>query len=532
MIGAILKAQLLSMRLRVRPGRSGMIFSALTGLLFYGVWAIVALGVMAFFSDPNLAPNFVPALSTGLFFAMLYWQLAPVITAGFGASLDLRKLQVYPIPHSKLFTVEVLLRLTNCAEMMILLVGATAGLIRNPVNGPGAKAMAGAGALLFATTNILLSAGVRHWIERLFARRRFKELTMLLIITVALLPQMLVLFRVHKGTLARLAPSQIWWPWGAVTHVMLGNQAALGTLLAVVYLAAAFWFGRRQFERSFLRDEDGRVREMPVDTARGGIRELVYRAPSRFLPDPLGALVEKELRTLFRIPRFRMVYAMSAVFGLVLYIPALRGPRTWPSFWMQNSLTIMALYGLMMLGPISYWNAFGFDRSAAQGYFSWPIRFRDALLAKNITVGLLLVPQIALMGLIARAARLPVTPGKVFETIAVVLTAALYWFAMGNIFSVRLPRAMDPEKMNQMANKMQALSIWVAPLLLLPIVLAYWARAIFGSEIVFGGVLLIAAIIGGIFYYVGLDSAVALAGEKRESILTELAKADGPLSIA
>lgn len=532
MIGAILKAQILSMRPRVGSGRAGMVFSVLTGLLFYGVWTVIAFGVLAFFSDPNLAPKSVPALSTGLFFAMLYWQLAPVITAGFGASLDLRKLQVYPIPHSKLFTVEVLLRLTNCAEMLILLAGATAGLIRNPVNRPVVKATAGAGALVFAVTNILLSAGARHWIERLFARRRFKELSMLLIVAVALIPQMLVLFNVRKGMLVRLAPSQIGWPWGAVTHLMLDNQAAAGALLAVLYLAIAFWFGRRQFERSFLRDEGGSIREPVVEAKRGGFKELVYRMPSRFLPDPLGALVEKELRTLFRIPRFRMVYAMSAIFGLILYLPALRSPRLWPSFWMQNALTMMALYGLMLLGPVSYWNAFGFDRSAAQGYFSWPLRFRDALVAKNVTVALLLVPQILMIALAGKAVRLPVTFGKFFETIAVILIAALYWFAMGNIFSVRLPRAMDPERMNQMANKMQALSIWTAPLLLLPIVLAYWARAVFESEIVFVGVLLIAAIVGGIFYYVGLDSAVTAATQRREAMLTELAKADGPLSIA
>ena len=41
--------------------------------------------------------------------------------------------------------------------------------------------------------------------------------------------------------------------------------------------------------------------------------------------------------------------------------------------------------------------------------------------------------------------------------------------------------------MNQMANKMQALSIWTAPVLLLPIGLAYWARAVFGNELVFSG---------------------------------------------
>jgi len=104
---------------------------------------------------------------------------------------------------------------------------------------------------------------------------------------------------------------------------------------------------------------------------------------------------------------------------------------------------------------------------------------------------------------------------------------------MGNICSVRMPRPMDPEKMNQMANKMQAPSIWSAPFLLLPIVLAYWARVVFASEIVFGGVLVIAAVVGGIFYRVGLDSAVdsATAVRNREAMLMQLSRSDGPLSV-
>src|SRR5258707_17888 len=105
MIFAILRAQLQSMRSLLGTRRGGTIFSAVTGLFFYGFWALVAFGISLYFDGPANAPNFVPVLSSGLLFVMLYWQLAPVISAGFGASLELRKLLVYPIPHRKLFTV-------------------------------------------------------------------------------------------------------------------------------------------------------------------------------------------------------------------------------------------------------------------------------------------------------------------------------------------------------------------------------------------------------------------------------------------
>jgi len=86
--------------------------------------------------------------------------------------------------------------------------------------------------------------------------------------------------------------------------------------------------------------------------------------------------------------------------------------------------------------------------------------------------------------------------------------------------------------MNQMSGKMQALTVWTAPLLLLPIVLAYIARAVFHSQLAFVGVMAIALVLGGVFYYVCLDSAVQTAGRRREAILNELSRSEGPISVA
>ena len=338
---------------------------------------------------------------------------------------------------------------------------------------------------------------------------------------------------VRKAALFRFAPSQVFWPWGAAARFMLGrdslNATVLSLAVAMLYLAAAYSFGRWQFERS-IRYDPASLKKPERDARSRGIAEVFFRLPARLLPDPLAALVEKELRTFARIPRFRMAYAMSCVFGIVVFLPMLRNPQR-ESFFIRNALPLMALYGLLMLGPITYWNAFGFDRSAAQGYFCWPVRFRDALMGKNIAVAMLLIPQILTIEIVSKAAHLPASPGKLCETIVVILIASLYWFSMGNICSVRIPRAMDPEKMNQMANKLQALSIWTAPILLLPIGLAYWARAVFGNELVFAAMLLVAAVIGGVVYKVGLDSAANAADRRREAILLQLSRSDGPLSV-
>ena len=528
MIGAILRAQLLSMRFRARSSR--LLLSVITGIVFYGFWALCAFIASMMFSIPASGENMAGAISILLLVATLYWQLAPLITATFGASLDLAKLLVYPIPIEKLFLAEILLRITACPEMILVLGGAAIGLLRNPRYGPRAAPFIMGGALLFTGFNVLVSAGVRNLIERWFRRSRLKEFVIMLLVLMGIAPQFLIRMHIRGGQVIRFAPSQILWPWAAAGRFMIANRAAVAAAIAAAWLVAAYVFSRWEFERS-LRD-DGAIEAAPRRQSNaGGLSGRFFDLPSRLLPDPLAALVEKEMRMLSRISRVRLIYAMSCFFGAAVFLPYMNRPAPGSGRWAQNALPLLAIYGLLMIGQMTYWNSFGFDRSAVMGYFCWPVRIRDVLIAKNLTVALGLLPQIAIVWAIAAALRLPASPGKFLEALVTMVAAALYWFGVGNIASVRAPRAMHPEKMRQMASAMQALTIWTAPLLLLPIVLAYFARVIFHSELIFAGVMLIALAIGGVFYYVCLDSAAAAAYARRDAMIAELSRSDGPVSI-
>jgi len=529
-ITAILRAQLLSLRLRAGARRSSTLFSAFTGLLYYGFWTFFAFGAMMLFSTAGTERDILAGLSTALLIAMLYWQLAPLLTASFGASLDLRKLLAYPIPASTFFTIEILLRLTTCIEMLLILAGISVGLVRNPRYGPGAAPFVICGSLLFAAMNVFTSAGTRRVVERWFRTSRWKELAFLVFIGMTVAPQILVRSHVPKAALLRFAPSQIFWPWAAAAHLMARDQIATASAAALVWLGAAGWFSRRQFFRS-LRFDASEYRRPERETRGEGVLERLIRVTSRFLPDPMAALAEKEMRMLSRISRVRVVFVMSCFFGLMLFLPAITGGRKVSGNFVQNALPIMAVYGLLMLSQLTFWNCFGFDRSAVMGYFCWPIPLRQVFIAKNVTVALMLLPQIAIVWGVSALVRLPASPGKFLEAVVVMIAASLYWFGIGNIASVRLPRPMDPEKMNQMSGKMQALTIWTAPLLLLPVVLAYIARAVFHSQVAFAGVMAVALLLGGVFYYVCLDSAVEAAGRRREAILNALSHSEGPISI-
>src|SRR3954454_9813789 len=119
-IRAICWAQFKTLRNRwPRLGWTSVVFS-LFGLLWYGFFLGWAAELALKLPDVPLVElqRWVPV---GLFGVFLFWQTVPLFTLSTGASLQLNKLQVYPLPSSALFGIEVLLRLTSSPEMVLLL---------------------------------------------------------------------------------------------------------------------------------------------------------------------------------------------------------------------------------------------------------------------------------------------------------------------------------------------------------------------------------------------------------------------------
>jgi ABC-2 type transport system permease protein len=120
---------------------------------------------------------------------------------------------------------------------------------------------------------------------------------------------------------------------------------------------------------------------------------------------------------------------------------------------------------------------------------------------------------------------------QVVETLVVIGICAAYLMALGNISSVNYPRALSPERVSQSSgsNRAQALVMMLYPVVLLPVILAYIARYAFDSQAAFSLVLAGAAVLGGIFYWLAMESAVKAASVRRQYILEELSRGDGPI---
>lgn len=511
--------------------RRGIGWSAFVGVIWYGFWIAAAFAVMLLTSSPLAS-----SLSGVFLLVFLYWQVVPVLMAASGASLDLRKLQTYPVPVKQFFALEVMLRVTVAIEVVLVLIGAGIGILRNPT----LHAWNALGLVPFAAFNLVLGVGSRNTIARLLARRRIREAAFFLLILCASLPRLL--FTRGSGASSRLRAvisrgSWSGWPWTATADFLQGHDQFRALAIIVAWLAAAGLFSYWQFRRTIFFDADAASARSSsgsaISSAREQFVERFFRLPSLLLGDPLGALVEKEVRFLTRSPRFRLVFLMGFTFGLLIWLPlALGGQGSSPSFLGSNYLTVVSVYSLVLLSEACFWNFFGFDRSAAQFYFLAPVSFSRVVIGKNVSALFFIALEIGLITLVCGLLGMPLHPRTLAESFGVAAVISIFLLAAGNQLSIRQPRAMNPAASfrSGASGRVQAMLFMVWPIVFVPVGLAYLARYAFASEAAFFGVLAVDAAIGAIVYKLSLDSAVVEAEQLKEQIVTALSRGEGPIT--
>jgi ABC-2 type transport system permease protein len=510
-----------------RSNKASLIFSGVLLASWYAGFGVLALLAGFFLSKPDEVDFVHRAFPTVLLMCFLYWQLIPILMASTGSALDMRKLLVYPIPHRELFTLEVLLRISTGIEMLLLLGGAGIGLLLNPK----VPFWAPLTLVFFVAFNLLCSAGVRDLLVRLLARKRVREITTLLFVLAAALPQLMMLGGFQKQLQrAFAAEASPFWLWTATARLAQGEFSWISAGVVLAWTAAAYLFGRWQFERGLAFDF-GEAAAKSAPRGRTASRlDWFYRLPNAVLPDPLAALVEKELRFLSRAPRFRLVFLMGFSFGILIWFPIAFGDRgTSHSLVGDNYLTFVSVYALLLLSDTLFWNVFGFDRSAAQVYFLFPVRISTVLVGKNLTAAFFVLLEIGTVALVCALLRLPVTGFRVLEAVSVTWVVTTFLLAIGNLSSLYNPRGVNPVKSFRTAAgaRMQALLMLLFPVSLAPVALAYLARYAFGSEWAFFGTLLLGAILGGVMYWFSMESAVKTAERRKEQIIVALSQGDG-----
>jgi ABC-2 type transport system permease protein len=512
-----------------RANVAGLIFTGVLTAIWYGVFAYLAVLAGILLSRPAELDAFHKLLPAALLICFVYWQVIPVLLTSMGASLDLRKLLVYPIPKQALFIVEVILRISTGVEMLLLLTGAFIGLLRNPV----IPFWAPFSLTLFVLFNLFCSTGIRDLLVRLLAHKRVREMVIFLVVIAAALPQ-LMLFRGSQTRVRQFfggEPSAL-FPWTATARLALGEFSwmRLGVLLA--WTAAAYAFGRTQFERGLRFDAKEASSRGSSSLRRVSRLEWWYQLPNAVFRDPLAALIEKELRFLSRAPRFRLVFLMGFSFGLLIWAPIAFGRLSAErSFLTDNYLTMVSIYALLLLSDALFWNCFGFDRGAAQVYFLVPVKMSTVLAGKNLAASFLVLMEITAIALVCALLRLPLSGRRILEAFSVTCVITLFILAVGNMSSLYNPRAVNPVKAMKTAasSRSQALMMLAFPITLAPVALAFLARYAFDTEWAFFGVLLFGGVVGVLVYVYSMQSALRAAASRREQIIGALSSGEGPI---
>ncbi len=406
-------------------GLATAVLMAASSILAVGAYAALR-GLAA--AEPEAALSVVSVAASFFGVAAL---LGPLLSGiAMAQSHDLSKLAHFPVRPGTLALASLtanLLQPLVLAQLPVFL-GVSLGAARSPVLVP---LTASGFALSYAA--ILVAAQIASLASHALQRsRRYRDAALFVGVAGGFLLSLVPLILLTTPGAARqlfslLERSQImgWLPfaYGARAAVHAG-QGNFGTFVAFCAAACAAIFGGVAVASGLVRS----IHRGELDL--GAAAKRSFRRSLLRLPGVVGAVVEKDLRTLWRDPGLRA----SLVTGLVgpilfVYVLASHGGAG------ASGYTVLALatfIGASGLGG----GAFGFERGSIAQLFTFPAARWKLLLAKNLSASIFKIPGFLTL---AAAAALLAPLGMLPFVAVVAVVAFLMAAALDSYVSVRFP---------------------------------------------------------------------------------------------
>ena len=513
----------------------GVVISSIIGIVFVaGMSVLFFAGTLGFLKTGRTA--WMALLYWGIF---LWWQVMPIFVAGFSPTFSFRTLLRFPLKLTTFYLIAIAYGLADSSALAAI-CWLLAMLLATAIAQASLLPVMLASSALFVALNVALERLLGAWLEKILARRRSRELFfglfVLLIIGVQFIgpaiekygqsarPLFAQAFRylaAFPGSLAgRAIAASASHNWEIVFVSLAGLSAYALIFAGLLWRRLAIQYRGEELSESAAPQRAKKKRAIPADA---GAAEA---AAFSVLPPVVAAILGKEIRYLVR-NSFIIVSLISPPV-LVLFF-SIQFARPHPgTTWRANPEMFfpgMIAYVLLILMAPAY-NSFAYEGSGMHTYFVLPLRFRDVLLAKNLTQVSLLAAEMALCAaVLAWRVGLPSSP-VLLATLAAVVFAVVGQLTIANWSSLSFPKRMEFGKMK--GQRQSGMAVLVS----------------FAAQLVFGGIcapilfvgrwtgdpwlpaeiflFLSAAAVGG--YIASLDAMTRLAERKKELLLETLSK--------
>ena len=505
-----------------------------------GFGGAFGMGVGAYFAISAGKPGL---LALPLWFVFIFWQVFPIMATAFTNNPDSSDLLRFPLSYDSYFLVRMAYGAFDPATVLGslwsfgVLVGV--GFAR-----PELLAWAALVLLAFAAFNLLFMQMVFAWVERWLAQRRTREimgiLFVLLMLSFQLIGPLMRHFEGRSGSDARnaqryievLAPVQGMLPPGlaadAIAQAVYSRfMTAFSSLALLCAFALIIGYSLHVRLRAQYRGENLSEVAAASVVPRDRSLRLGWNLPG--FTAPVAAVFEKEIRYLLRSGPMLITLIMPLFVLVVFRFGAMNAVRHSGGFWARTPDTAFpaaAAYTLLMLTNLAY-NNFGGDAGGIQFFYASPVRFREIVLAKNLTHASILavetvVAWIAVSYLYGRPAL-----DVAVASLAALLFAAPINFAAGNLLSIYAPKKLDYSSFGrQRASQTTVLiSLGVQIFVVGVGVAVFWIAKSYGNFWIATVILLVLAGISLSAYVMILNRMDGLALQRRETLVAELCRA-------
>jgi len=511
----------------------GMILAA-AGSAVMVVGLCVAFYAGAYFFLTKDRASWMSLLYWAIF---LWWQVVPILVAGFGANFEFRNLLRFPLSLRTFYILGVgygfadFAALSSLCWIASMMVATAVGRVQL------LPAMMLA-SLLFVLVNVTLERLIGSWLERVFSNRRARELLVglfvLSMVSMNFLNPALQRWGDHgtRPGIVLLVPYFSWLPSSLAGNAIAAASDTHSRALLLAVGGLLVWLGATsgllwvRYRAQYLGEELSES-AAPSTGKRGPRRQTASSGSPGFLSPPVAGVMRKEFHYLTR-NGFSFITLILPPVMVMFFSVQFAGNHSQIHEHGLSPQTffpaVMAYLILMLLSPA--YNSFAFEGRGIQSYFMAPVRMRDVLVGKNLFLGCVVALELVVsLSVLVWRIGFPGFP-LFLSTIAAATFAVMGQLTIANWSALSFPKKMEIGKMKGQRNS--GVAVWTAfgvqiligGIATVVLLAGRWLGNPWLPAVVFAG--LTVAALGG--YLASLDPLSVLAERKKELLIETLCR--------